>query len=88
MTLNFVIPVGQIRFVIYDDRADSSTNGSFFDITLGEDNYQRITIPTGVWVAFSGIGTGLNLLLNIANLEHDPAEIVRKEQLEDIQYCW
>ena len=88
MTLNFVIPVGKIRFVIYDDRAGSSTNGSFFDVTLGENNYQRITIPAGVWVAFSGVGAGLNLLLNIANLEHDPLEIERKEKLEDIQYGW
>ena len=88
MTLNFVIPVGNIRFVIYDDRSDSSTKDSFFDITLGEDNYQRITIPAGVWVAFSGIGTGLNLLLNIANLEHDPVEIERKENLDDIAYEW
>ena len=88
MTLNFVIPVGKIRFVIYDDRTDSPTKGSFFDITLGESNYRRITIPAGVWVAFSGVGTGMNLLLNIANLEHDPTEIERKEKLEDIQYCW
>ena len=88
MTLNFIIPIGDIRFVIYDDRVNSITNGSFFDITLGENNYQRITIPAGVWVAFSGIGKGLNLLLNIANFEHDPLEIERKERLEDIQYSW
>ena len=88
MILNFVIPVGKIRFVIYDDRMDSSTKGSFFDITLGEGNYQRITIPSGVWVALSGVGTGLNLLLNLANIEHDPAEIERKENLKDIQYNW
>jgi len=88
MVLNFIIPVGKIRFVIYDDRTDSPTNGSFYDIILGEGNYQRITIPAGVWVAFSGVGTGLNLLLNLANLEHDPAEIERKENLEDIKYNW
>lgn len=88
MTLNFVIPVGEIRFVIYDDRATSSTCGQFFDVILGQNNYQRITIPAGVWVAFSGIGYGLNLLLNIANLEHDPTEVERKEFLNDISYKW
>jgi dTDP-4-dehydrorhamnose 3,5-epimerase len=88
MILNFVIPVGKIRFVIYDDRVNSPTNGSFFDATLGEDNYQRITIPAEVWVAFSGVGTGLNLLLNLADIEHDPMEIERKENLEDIKYTW
>jgi len=88
MTLNFVIPVGEIRFVIYDDRKESFTKGVFFDVTLGEANYQRLTIPAGVWVAFSGVGAGLNLLLNVANIEHDPTEIERKDNLNDIVYKW
>lgn len=88
MTLNFVVPVGEIRFVIYDDREDSPTKHNFFDVTLGENNYQRITIPPGVWVAFQGIGSKLNLLLNLANLEHDPNEIERMENLSDIEYKW
>lgn len=88
MTLNFVVPLGEIRFVIYDDRENSSTKNNFFDVTLGENNYQRITIPPGVWVAFNGIGETYNLLLNLANLEHDPNEIERKENLSDIDYQW
>ncbi len=88
MTLNFVVPIGEIRFVIYDDRENSLTKNSFFDVTLGDDNYQRITIPPGVWVAFSGIGKSYNLLLNLASIEHDPNEIERKENLSDIKYQW
>jgi dTDP-4-dehydrorhamnose 3,5-epimerase len=88
MTLNFVVPLGDIRFVIYDDRESSMTKNNFFDVTLGDSNYQRITIPPGVWVAFSGVGATYNLLLNLANLEHDPDEIERKENLSDISYLW
>ncbi|MFV8372645.1 dTDP-4-dehydrorhamnose 3,5-epimerase [Flavobacterium sp. LB2P6] len=88
MTLNFVVPLGEIRFVIFDDRKNSPTENNFFDVTLGEGNYQRITIPPGVWVAFSGVGENYNLLLNLANLEHDPNEIERKESLSDIVYTW
>ncbi|MDI6034450.1 dTDP-4-dehydrorhamnose 3,5-epimerase [Flavobacterium sp. LB2P84] len=88
MTLNFVVPMGEIRFVIYDDREGSPTNNHFFDVILGENNYQRITIPPRVWVAFNGVGTTYNLLLNLANLEHDPNEIERKENLSDIPYAW
>ena len=88
MTLNFVVPIGEIRFVIYDDRENSMTKNSFFDVTLGDNNYQRITIPPGVWVAFSGIGKSYNLLLNLASIEHDPNEIERKENLSDIKYQW
>lgn len=88
MTLNFVVPMGAIRIVVYDDRVASQTKGRFFDVTLGNDNYQRITIPPDVWVAFNGVGSELNLLLNVANLEHDPMEVVRKNSLEDIDYLW
>jgi len=88
MTLNFVVPIGDIRFVIYDDRENSVTKNNFFDVILGEHNYQRITIPPRLWVAFSGFGKKYNLLLNLANLEHDPNEIVRKEHISDIVYKW
>jgi dTDP-4-dehydrorhamnose 3,5-epimerase len=88
MTLNFVVPMGEIRFVIYDDRENSTTKNSFFNVTLGESNYQRITIPYGVWVAFNGIGETYNLLLNLASIEHDPNEIVRKEELSEIAFQW
>lgn len=88
MTLNFVVPIGEIRFVIFDDREDSPTKNNFFDVTLGDSYYQRITIPPGVWVAFSGVGVKYNLLLNLANLEHDPSEIERKDSLNEIAYQW
>ena len=88
MTLNFVVPIGDIRFVIYDDRENSMTKNNFFDVILGADNYQRITIPPGLWVAFNGVGNTYNLLLNLANLEHNPNEIERKEHLSDILYTW
>jgi dTDP-4-dehydrorhamnose 3,5-epimerase len=88
MTLNFVVPLGDIRFVIYDDRENSVTKDTFFDVTLGENNYQRITIPPGVWVAFGGVGKNYNLLLNLANIEHDPNEIERKDDLSEISYSW
>lgn len=87
MTLNLVVPVGNIRFVIYDDREGSQTNNTFFSIILGNENYQRITVPPNVWMAFQGVSDGINLLLNIANIEHDPEEAVRKS-VECIKYDW
>ena len=88
MTLNLVVPLGMIRFVIYDDRNGSVTENNFFDVTLGDHNYQRITVPPGVWVAFRGLNSDINLLLNLANMEHDPVEVDRKEKLSDILYPW
>ena len=86
MTLNLVVPVGKIRFVAYDDRENSETQGIFNEFVLSVENYARLTVPPHVWLAFQGIGEQ-NLLLNIANLEHNPNEVERKN-LEEIVYNW
>ena len=43
-------------------------------LIIGENNYKRLTIEPGAWVAFQGLGLGMNLILNIASCEHDPNE--------------
>ena len=79
MTLNLVVPVGNIRFVLYDDRATSLSKNQYMVVEIGPAHYQRLTVPPGVWMAFEGLGAQLNLLLNIADLEHDPDEVLRVE---------
>ena len=87
MVLNLIVPIGAVQFVIYDDRVNSSTYNQFFSVELSQKNYQRLTIPAGVWMAFKGISESLNMLLNIASIEHDPTESISK-QLTDINYTW
>lgn len=87
MVLNLIVPIGAVEFIIYDDRIDSSTKNQFFSLILSQDNYQRLTVPAGVWMAFRGVGEDLNMLLNIASIEHDPSEAITK-QLTDINYTW
>ena len=74
MTLNLVVPIGSVRFVIYDDRVDSKTNGQFYDVALSAEYYSRLTVAAGVWVAFQGMDEQVNMLLNLASIEHDPDE--------------
>ena len=74
MVSNLIVPVGKVRLKIFDDRADSSSCGMDFDLTLGPDNYQRLTLPPRIWMAFQGLGAGVNLMLNVASIPHDPAE--------------
>lgn len=72
MTLNLVVPVGEVRFLVHDDR-----KGAFRGFQLTPDraeSYNRLTVPPGLWMAFGGVGSGLNLLLNLASIEHDPSE--------------
>lgn len=89
MVLNLVVPVGEIAFVLYDERAGSATRGHFFEIRLSRKNYQRLTVPPGIWMAFSGTGGGDNMLLNMASIQHDPAEAENLPLVNDrIKYQW
>lgn len=85
VTLNLIVPVGAIRFVLFDDRQESATHGAYFDIVLSRDNYQRLTVPPGIWFAFKGEGAAENMLLNTIDQENDPNESDRKP-LDQIAY--
>ena len=87
MVLNLVVVLGEIEFVIYDDREKSSTKNEFFTVKLSKNNYQRLTVPPGVWMAFRGINDQTNMLLNLASIEHDPSEATNVE-LDEIDYNW
>ncbi len=81
MTLNLVVPVGKMEFVIYNDK-----DHNFFNVTISQDNYQRLTISPGFWLAFRGLDEK-NILLNIASIEHDPSES-ESIDLDKIIYDW
>ena len=74
MILNLIVPAGAIKFVLYDDRLGSITYQAIQEIVLSPENYQRLTVPPGIWMAFQGIGESDNILLNIASIPHDPLE--------------
>lgn len=89
MTLNYAVPVGMIKLVLYDDREGSSTRGEIQEIFTGEDNYVLITIPPGIWNGFKGIGVKPAMVANCATEPHDPDEIVRMDPFTDkIPYDW
>ena len=48
MTLNLVVPNGEIRFVLFDDREDISAK--FQEVILSTKNYYRLTVPPMIWV--------------------------------------
>jgi len=85
MTLNLIVPVGGIQFVLFDDRENSGQR--FQKISISKDNYCRLTVPPMVWVGFKGLSRGGSMLLNIADIEHDPLEVNRKN-IEEIKFDW
>jgi len=81
MTLNLVVPVGEIKFVVHNEETKE-----FFTTTLSQNNYQRLTVRPNLWMAFQGVGE-YNMLLNLASIEHDPTEALNKD-LSEVNYEW
>ncbi|MCL7411937.1 MAG: dTDP-4-dehydrorhamnose 3,5-epimerase family protein [Methanosarcinaceae archaeon] len=89
MTLNLVVPCGEIKFVLYDDRQDSQTYGQINELTLSLQNYQRLTVPPLVWLGFKGLGDDLNMLMNVSDIPHDPEEYDKIDAYKNhINYLW
>jgi dTDP-4-dehydrorhamnose 3,5-epimerase len=89
MTLNYAVPHGKIKLVLFDDREASSTRGTLQELFLGVDNYCLVTIPPNVWNGFKGIGTETAIVANCSDIPHDPEEISRKDPFDSsIPYKW
>jgi len=69
MDMNLVVPVGDVTFYIHCELENKS-----YSFRVNKDNYIRVNVPAGYWMAFEGHDTGLNLILNLASIEHDPGE--------------
>tara|TARA_B110000008_G_scaffold276582_1_gene316121 strand:+ start:585 stop:1016 length:432 start_codon:yes stop_codon:yes gene_type:complete len=85
MTLNILVPLGRIRFVLYDDR--DNKNCVFQELVISKSNYCRLTIPPMIWVGFQGLSSSESILLNIADIKHDPEEIDKKN-MKEIEFNW
>jgi len=89
MTLNYAVPQGCIKYVLYDDRPNSPTCGEVQELFLGPDNYNLVTVPPLVWNGFKGIGSEMAIVANCASIPHDPDEIERKPPDDaSIPYDW
>lgn len=78
MTMNIIVPVGEVRLNFIDDREHSKTLGNEFIINLSEKKNTRLTIPPNLWFAFKGL-CEKNMLVNIADIKHDSKEVVTKD---------
>ena len=83
MTLNLVVPLGEISFVFHIKDHENC----FRTENIGEEKYVRLTVPPGIWFGFQGRGSGQSLLMNLADMVHDPDEVLRKKTSE-IVYNW
>jgi dTDP-4-dehydrorhamnose 3,5-epimerase len=89
MVINYAVPSGRIKLVLFDPRENSLTKGEVQEIFMGEDNYCLVSVPIGVWNGFKGYGTTHAIVCNCATITHDPDEIVRLDPFDkSIPYDW
>ena len=89
MTLNYAVIHGEIKFVLYDARKDSSTLGQIQEIFVSPEHYVLVTVPPMVWNGFKSIGGKSSIVANCATLPHNPNEILRKAPNDpEIPYNW
>ena len=87
MTLNLVVPIGSVLFNFIDYRDESGTFNKTYKIVLSQQPYRRLTVPPGIWFGFKGLSSKMNLVCNVADLPHDPNEVVRKK-IDEIKIDW
>lgn len=71
MQMHLTVPVGNVKFHLRTQDPQA-----YCSVTLGQDNYQRLVVDPGIWMAFEAASDEANLILNIASIEHDPNEAV------------
>ena len=89
MTLNYAVPFGMIKLVLYDEREESPTKGELQEIFMGDKNYCLVRIPPMIWNGFKGMGSAPAIVANCSTLPHAPDEIERLDPIANhIPYDW
>lgn len=78
-TSQIAVPVGSVRFALFDDRKGSLTSGHHDSCIIGESHHHLLTIPPLIWYAFENAGAATALIANCSSLPHDPNESDRRE---------
>lgn len=81
MTLNLVVPVGKVCIAFIDQ------SNAVREEILGLNRHVRISVPPGLWFGFKGLAKPYSMLVNIADIPHNPAEVERKE-IDEMQFDW
>lgn len=74
MVLNLFVISGEIMFYMVNEQSNQKC-----EVTISEKLPKILTIQPNIWMAFEGKTNAQNVLLNIANIKHDPKESRNKE---------
>ena len=79
MTLNLTVISGKLELICIDDRKNSPTYKETVCFIMTNEKLARLTAPPGAWIAFKCIGDKDGVLMNCADITHDPSESIRKD---------
>ena len=82
MISNLIVVSGIVKFVFFNE-----IKNLFTCETLSVENYKRITVPPGLWFGFQNLSKNISVIANMANIEHRPEEVERKE-INEIDFDW
>ena len=63
------------------------SNGKKREEIVGQNRYVRLTVPPGIWFGFKGLNNAKNMLLNVADIKHNDAEVERQDS-DYFEFCW
>ena len=89
MTKNYVCIEGKIKLVLFDDRLESTTNGTFQEIFLNTENYNLVIVQPRIWIGFKTLNSKSSILANCSDIPHNPEEIIKKPYNDPyFKYDW
>ncbi len=84
---NLVVPLGHVRFVLFDAREGSPSYGVYDDVTIGVTHYSMLSIPPGVVYAWRTVGEETAMVVNCATELWAPDESTN-QPLDTYTYSW
>jgi dTDP-4-dehydrorhamnose 3,5-epimerase len=84
MTSTLFVPFGHVRFVTLDQ---SQSDTQFHEYFLSNLQPEILQIHPNTWFAFQGLGEQKSIILNIADVEHEPGEAINSA-IEDFEFNW
>lgn len=87
---NICVPVGQVKFILFDNRLDSETYGRINEFLLDDSsNYYLLSFPPNLWYSFKSLNSNFSILANLSTEIHDPTESLQMPLDNDIiEFRW
>ena len=89
-TQNLTVPIGRIKFVLFDNRKFSETLSMINVFEIGRpDNFFRLTIPPNIWYSLKCISESSSIIVNCADIPHESNECeVHNIENNFIPFSW